>query len=378
MSYRRIVYVSGTRADFGLLASTLLRADADPRLDVSICVTGMHLLPEFGLTVREVEATGLPIMARIPVDFAGADGTGMARALGQALIGMTDAFAAQRPDLVLLLGDRGEMLAGALAALHLNIPIAHLHGGERSGTVDEPVRHAISKLSHYHFTSTPGARERLVRMGEHPDHVFVTGAPGLDGLAEQVSRDRLALCDKYQFDPARPVALVVFHPVVQEACSAGTQMENLMAAVRAKDFQAMCLMPNADAGNASMRVVLEAWRGDPDVRLVTHLPRAEFASWMAAADMQIGNSSSGIIEAASFGLPVINVGSRQNEREQSGNVVDCDITQSAILAAIDAAQALHSRHFVNIYGDGNAGERIVELLAKLPLDPSVLGKKNAY
>lgn len=378
MSCRRIVYVSGTRADFGLLASTLLRADADPGLDVSICVTGMHLLPEFGLTVREVEATGLPIMARIPVDFAGADGVGMARALGQALIGMTDAFVAQRPDLVLLLGDRGEMLAGALAALHLNIPIAHLHGGERSGTVDEPVRHAISKLSHYHFTATTGARERLVRMGEHPDHVFVTGAPGLDGLTEQLGQDRLALCDKYQLDPARPVALVVFHPVVQEACSAGTQMKNLMAAVRAKNLQALCLMPNADAGNASIRAALEAWRGDPDVRLVTHLPRAEFISWMAAADVQVGNSSSGIIEAASFGLPVVNVGSRQSEREQSGNVVDCDTTQIAILEAIEAARALYGRKFVNVYGNGNAGKRIVELLATLSLDLSVLGKKNAY
>jgi GDP/UDP-N,N'-diacetylbacillosamine 2-epimerase (hydrolysing) len=378
MSCRRIVYVSGTRADFGLLASTLLRADADPRLDVSICVTGMHLLPEFGLTVREIEATGLNIMARIPVDLAAADGAGMARALGQALIGMTEAFAAYRPDLVLLLGDRGEMLAGALAALHLNIPIVHLHGGERSGTVDEPVRHAISKLSHYHFTATTSARERLVRMGEHPDKIFVTGAPGLDDLSIQVNRDRPALCDKYQLDPARPVALVVFHPVVQEACSAGTQMEYVLGAVRTKNMQALCLMPNADAGNESIRAALEARRGDPDVRLVTHLPRAEFISWLAVADLQVGNSSSGIIEAASFGLPVVNVGSRQNEREQSGNVVDCDITQSAIIAAIEAAETLRGRHFINVYGDGNAGERIVERMATLPLDPSLLCKKNAY
>jgi GDP/UDP-N,N'-diacetylbacillosamine 2-epimerase (hydrolysing) len=378
MSCRRIVYVSGTRADFGLLESTLLRADADPRLDVSVCVTGMHMLPEFGLTVREIEAAGLAVMARIPVDLAGADGAGMARALGQALIGMTDAFAAQRPDLVLLLGDRGEMLAGALAALHLNIPLAHLHGGERSGTVDEPVRHAISKLSHYHLTATPGARERLVRMGEHPDHIFVTGAPGLDGLTEKVSQDRPALCAKYQLDPARAVALVAFHPVVQEACSAGAQMESLLAAVRARNMQALCLMPNADAGNESIRAALEARRGDPDVRLLTHLPRAEFISWLAAADVQVGNSSSGIIEAASFGLPVVNVGSRQNEREQSGNVVDCDTTQSAILAAIIAAEALRGRHFANVYGDGKAGERIVERLATLSLNASILGKKNAY
>jgi len=164
---RKICYVSGTGADFGLIASTLQLAAVRPGLEVSVCVTGMHLSPTFGSTVTEIEAAGLRICDRIPVDVETASGASMAFALGHELIGLTTVFARERPDVVMVLGDRGEMLAGALAAIHLNIPVVHVHGGERSGTVDEPVRHAISKLSHYHFVSTEGARERLVRMKEN-------------------------------------------------------------------------------------------------------------------------------------------------------------------------------------------------------------------
>lgn len=380
MIRRRIAYVSGTRADFGLLASTLRQAAADPRLDVWVCATGMHLLAQFGETVHEIEAAGLPVRARVPVDLSAADGGAMARALGQALIGLTDAFTRERPDLVLLLGDRGEMLAGALAAVHLNLPVAHLHGGERSGTVDEPVRHAISKLAHYHFTATAAARERLIRMGEAADRVFVTGAPGLDGLAQVPVLPRPALCAQAGLDPSRPLALLLFHPVVQEAADAGRQMAAVLAAVRACSLQALALMPNADAGNAGIGAELERAAAAPDsgLRLLTHLPRPHFLSWMAGADVMVGNSSSGIIEAASFGLPVVNVGDRQQARERSGNVVDCAPDAPAVVAAIERALALRGRSFDNVYGDGRAGARIVELLATLPLGAQLLCKTNQY
>lgn len=378
MNRRRVCYVSGTRADFGLLAGTLHRAAADPRLELSICVTGMHLLPPFGETVREIEASGLAIGGRIPVNLADGDGAAMARALGQALIGLTDHFVATRPDLVLVLGDRGEMLAATLAAVHLNIPVAHLHGGERSGTVDEPVRHAISKLAHYHLTATAGARDRLIRMGEQAGRVFVTGAPGLDGLAQAPVRPRAELCVAMGLDPAQLVALVIFHPVLQEAEDAGRQMREVLSAVRDAGLQALCLMPNSDAGNASIRAALEGRRGEPGVSLVTHLPRPDFVAWMAAADVMVGNSSSGVIEAASLGLPVVNVGERQAGRERSGNVVDCPPVAAAVAAAIRQALALRGHRFTNAYGDGMAGERVVELLASLPLNPELLCKSNAY
>ena len=171
---RRILYLTGTRADFGLMRATLAGIQAHPELKLGLLVTGMHLDPRYGDTVREVEASGLPVVARVPVALGDDDGATMARAIGLELLGAVDALASFHPDLLLLLGDRGEMLAGAIAALHLNIPIVHLHGGELSGTVDEPVRHAISKLAHYHFTATEGARERLIRMGERPEHIHVT------------------------------------------------------------------------------------------------------------------------------------------------------------------------------------------------------------
>lgn len=373
-----MIYVSGTRADFGLMRSTLLQAAAKTAFDVSICATGTHLSPEYGETVREVEGSGLRICARIPVSLESTTGASMARAIGHELLGMVDAFERERPDLVLVLGDRGEMLAGALAAVHLNIPVVHIHGGERSGTIDEPVRHAISKLAHYHFVATASARRRLVRMGESASSVFVTGAPGLDDLRDMARKSRADLCQAHGFDPQRPLGLVVFHPVLQEAGEAGAQAQALIAALVASRIQAMVMMPNADAGGQAIRQVLERAREAVDLRLRVHLPREEFVSWMAAADVMVGNSSSGIIEAASFGLPVVNVGTRQRGRERSGNVIDVASRQAAILRGLRRALRDGRTRSRNIYGDGRAGPRIVKLLKRLPLDEGLLQKSNAY
>lgn len=376
---RKLCYVSGTRADFGLICSTLQKAAADPRLQVGICVTGMHLQPQYGETIKEIEASGLPIVARIPVSLDGSDGAVMAQALATELAGLVKFFLKERPDIVLLLGDRGEMLAGALAALHLNIPVVHLHGGELSGTVDEPIRHAISKLSHYHFTATSGARERLIRMGELPERIFVSGAPGLDGINAGLEIERNQFCEAQGFSPSRPLALLLFHPVVQEAHMAGEQTRQILAALDTTNCQALALMPNADAGGIQVSIALEQWAsGRLGTRLRKHLPRAEYLTCLANADLLIGNSSSGIIEAASFGLPVINIGSRQEGRERSGNVLDVGHASTEIVTAITATLARGRQPMVNVYGDGRAGERIVEWLATLPLDPVLLSKRNAY
>lgn len=375
---RRICYVTGTRADFGLMERTLRLANTDPRLDVSVCVTGMHLLPQYGYTVKEIEAAEIRILARIPVMLDGSTGGVMARAIGHELVGMVEAFDRTSPNLVLVLGDRGEMLAGALAAIHLNIPVAHVHGGERSGTVDEPVRHAISKLAHYHFVTTKSARERLIRMGERPEHIFVTGAPGLDSLTGAARYSRHELCSKYGFDPNRPLVIMVFHPVLQEWQSAGTQASEIMQAIITERCQALCLMPNSDAGGQLIRDVLRQHAGHPDIRLDEHLTRDDYLSWLSAADALVGNSSSGIIEAATFGLPVINVGSRQDGRERSGNVIDAEPQAAAIALALRTALKTGHGSWENIYGDGRAGERIVELLATVPLSRGLLLKTNAY
>ena len=378
MSRRRIVYVSGTRADFGLMQSTLERIHRDARLSLGIVATGMHLSDAHGRTVRDIEASGLPVAARVPVELDPPTGATMARNIGRMLSEFVPLLEREQPDIVLLLGDRGEMLAGALAGIHLNVPVAHIHGGDRSGTVDEPVRHAISKLSHFHFAATAQARERLVRMGEVAEHVWVTGAPGLDGLRELGSRPRAELARAAGLDPARPVALLVFHPVLQEAGAAGEQAAALLDSLKRHGLQVLALLPNADAGSESIRQQLLARRDAGELHLVTHFPREEFVAWMAAADLMVGNSSAGIIEAATFGTPVVNIGLRQNLRERNANVTDCAAQPAAIEAAIERALG-HGRYpRQNVYGDGAAGPRIAELLASVPLDRQVLMKTNAY
>lgn len=374
---RRFYYLTGTRADFGLMRSTLDKIHRAPGLALGVLVTGMHLDRRYGGTVREIEESGFPIVARVPVPLSGNDGATMAKAIASTLVGAVDALAAGRPDALLVLGDRGEMLAGALAALHLNIPIVHLHGGELSGTIDEPVRHAISKLAHYHFVATPQSRDRLIRMGERPGAVFVTGAPGLDGLKKSGPPARWGLARDVGLDPDRPIALVVFHPVVQEAALAARQARGLLTALRGvRGLQGLLLLPNADAGSNSIRRVFEsAGEGFPHR---VHLGREMFHAWMRAADVMVGNSSSGIIEAASFGLPVVNIGDRQKDRERNLNVIDVPVDKKAILRALQ--KALRRGRFPgnNLYGDGRTGDRVVSLLKRLPLGPAVLKKTNAY
>ena len=375
---RYICYVTGTRADFGLMSATLRRILADSRLRLGLLVTGMHLSPVYGETVREIRAAQMPIVSEVPVAIDHPSGESMAHSIAAMLTGFTTALAREKPDMVLLLGDRGEMLAAAIAALHLGIPIAHAHGGERSGSVDEPVRHAISKLSHVHFAATAEARERLVRLGERADRVWVTGAPGLDELESLAIHDRRALCAEAGFDPNRKLALGVFHPVVNDAASPGAQVAALIGAARSSGCQTLMLEPNSDAGADEIRGVLYKLKGVEGLAIRTHLTREKFASWMAQCDVMIGNSSSGIIEAASFGTPVVNVGSRQNLREAGPNVVTVGTDESSISRAIDAALRAPRPAAVNIYGDGHAAERIVEHLATVPLGPELLAKCNAY
>lgn len=378
MSVRRVCYVSGTRADFGLMARTLRLIHDHPALELGIMVTGMHLSPKYGETVREVIASGLPIQARIPTTVEESSGAAMARAIGQTVVGLVSEFEKSPPNIVLLLGDRGEMLAGAIAAIHLNIPVAHIHGGERSGTVDEPVRHAISKLSHYHFVATRGARDRLIGMGENPERVFITGAPGLDGIESVATLSRESLCEAQRLDPGRPVCLVVYHPVLQEAQAAELQARAVAEGVLRTGVQVLALEPNADAGGDLIRGCLREYVGHPDFRLATHVPRGHFVSWMKHAHAMVGNSSSGIIEAASLGLWVLNVGSRQRLRERSGNVIDVAPNADQIASALGDVLKRPRATAQNIYGDGHAGERIAELLAGVTLDPSLLMKTNAY
>jgi GDP/UDP-N,N'-diacetylbacillosamine 2-epimerase (hydrolysing) len=375
---RRITYITGTRADFGLMRNCLSGISASENLCLDVIVTGMHLDENFGLTVKEVEAAGFPIRDRIPVDMRHATGAGMAIGIGDMIKGFTVSLANNRPDIVLLLGDRGEMLAGAIAAIHLNVPIVHLHGGERSGTVDEPVRHAITKLAHHHFVATSASRTRLIKMGEQPENIHVVGAPGIDGIQGLALPSREAMMEQAGFDPNKRVALLLYHPVLIDSASAGKDVATILEALRLENFQTIALHPNADAGNGAIRDVLDSAAAAGDIQLTSHMVREEFLAWVSGTDVMIGNSSAGIIEAASFKTRVINIGSRQALRERGANVFDVDVSLEEIQNELRKVQLGEKLEADNIYGDGRAAGRVVTLLEKIRLDQTVMAKSNAY
>jgi GDP/UDP-N,N'-diacetylbacillosamine 2-epimerase (hydrolysing) len=377
MAARRILYLSGTRADFGLMASTLQRIHATPGLQVQVAATGTHLSAAHGNTITEVRASGLPVVAELPIDVLTRTGASMAIAIADVTRALTRLLESDRPDALLLLGDRGEMLAGAIAGLHVGVPVVHVHGGERSGTVDEPVRHAISKLASYHFVAAEGAGERLRAMGEAQERIFVTGAPGLDGL--------LALADGSRADTLRALGLpdhefvlVVFHPVVQQAAQAAQQTRSVIEALNRVGLPVLWLEPNADAGSREILAALDEQGLPPGSRRLAHLPRPLFVRALRHCAVMAGNSSSGIIEAASFGTPVVNIGNRQHLREHGANVVDVPAETGPIEQALRAQHAHGAWPRENPWGDGRAGDRIAQLLARIPLDASVLEKTNSY
>lgn len=374
---RRVAYVTGTRADFGLMQRTLAGIDRHPDLSLELLVTGMHLSDRYGETRRDILASGLPIAAEMPVNVD--DDGEMASAAGAFAQQVAEWLTAQRPDVLLLLGDRWEMLAAALAATLLNIPIAHACGGERSGTVDDAMRHAISRLAHLHLAATEEAAQRLRRSGEETSRVHVVGSPGLVGITEDAAISRSTLCDRFALDATRPLAVVLFHPVVQDAALAGEQAARLMEGIAACDLQAICLLPNADAGNEAIRsAMLRAARDRPALATAAHVERTTYLSLLASADVLVGNSSSGIIEAASFGLPVVNIGDRQSGRERNPNVRDVEIETGAIVAAIRAQLAAGRYPIANLYGDGRTDARVADLLANTPVDAALLKKAMTF
>ena len=379
VTVRKIHYVTGSRADFGLMARSLQHLAAQPGFDIGVVVTGQHLIAQYGDTRADIIDAGLTVVGDIPVILTGHSGAEMGHALAEELGGFLRLWQRARPDLVLVLGDRGEMLAAALAAVHLGLPVAHLHGGEVSGTLDESLRHAISKLSHYHFTATQEAANRLIRMGENPEHVWVVGAPGLVGLTEGINHDPEWLGRTFNVPAARHHILVMFHPVVQEAAAAGAQMQMIVDLLAARDCAGILMRPNSDAGGAAIDAVLNLAASElPGFMICDHMSRPAYLRTLAHVDMMIGNSSSGIIESASFDLPCVNLGTRQDGRQRNKNVVDCpQMTPAALTATFDEAAQL-TGPFENLYGDGQTHEYLSALLQGLVLDPTHLSKRMTY
>ena len=384
MSQRRIAVVTSSRADYSHLYWPLRLLKEQPEVDLRLIAMGPHLSPEFGQTGREIEKDGFAVAARIESLLSSDSDVGMAKSIGVAILSLADALGAMRPDLLLLIADRYEMLAPAAVALSLRIPMAHIEGGEISeGAIDDAVRNALTKMSHVHFTSTEGARARVIAMGEEPWRVHRTGAPSLDHL----QRSRLLTRDEVEarcgLGLSRPTLLVAYHPVTLEretTREAGALFAALEEIARKGDTQIVFCYPNADAGS---RELVERARGyvteHECAKLFVNLDAVTYWSLLRNVEAMIGNSSSGIMETASFALPTVNVGLRQKGRERARNVLDAEGDAAAILERIVEARSPGFRRslegMTNPYGDGHAAERIVEVLTSIPLGAELLVKR---
>lgn len=369
---RTVAVVTVARSDYGLYRPILWRVHEHPSMRLHLVAAAMHLAAEFG-TVRDIEADGFQIAERVEMTTASDRPEGAAESMSMGLMRFADAFMRARPDLVLVLGDRFEMFAAAAAALPLRIPVAHIHGGELTqGAIDDALRHAMTKLSHLHFVATEVYGRRVRQMGEEPWRVMVTGSPAVDNVLATRPLSREELTARYGVTTDPPPLLVTYHPVTLEYESTDRQVEALLAALWAVKRSVVFTAPNADPGGRRIRQRLAAFAAaHPWARLVDHFGSEGYTGMMAASAAMVGNSSSGLIEAPSFGLPVVNIGRRQDGRVRARNVIDVADDREAIAAGIRMALSAEFRAGLaglrNPYGDGHAAQRIVEALAQVDL-----------
>lgn len=378
---RTITVVTGARSDYGIYRPVLRRIAADADLRLELMVTGMHLSADFGMTVDQIEQDGYEIRDRIECLMASDSPQGIVQSTAVGLLGFSQAYARRKPQLLVTLGDRFEMFAAVTAALPMKIPIAHLHGGESTeGAIDEAIRHAMTKMSHYHFASTEEYRQRIVQMGEDPERVFLSGAPSLDNIADVRTLSVEDLNRRFGLRLAAPPLLVTFHPVTLEYERVAEQVDELIAALEEVRMPVVFTFPNADTnGRIIIERIQEFVRHHEDASAAVSLGTEGYFSVMRHAAAMVGNSSSGIIEAASFELPVVDIGNRQRGRVHGRNVIHCDCGRDSIAESIRKAVSPVFRDSLrgmqNPYGDGTAAERIVQRLKTVPLDESVLFKR---
>lgn len=380
-SKRTIGVVTVARSDYGIYRPILKEISRDPSLRLHLIVAGMHLLPQFGLTVDEIEADGFPIGERVLTTFISDAAAGIASVMGESVSKFGLSYQRARPDIVLVLGDRYEMHAAALAALPFNIPVAHIHGGELTeGAFDDALRHSMTKLSHLHFASTSDYARRVIQLGEEPWRVTVSGAPGLDNLKSLRLSGPKALEKKYHWKLKQRPILVTFHPETLRNAKTDWQIQELLAALSRVARPIVFTMPNADPHHGVIEERIRAFAARrPSTYFVRNLGTRDYFSLMSVAAAMVGNSSSGIIEAPSFRLPVVNVGDRQKGRIRTRNVIDVGHRRAQILKGIH--QALRPdfkkglKGLLNPYGSGDASKTIVDVLKAAPLGGKLIRKR---
>ena len=381
MSGRKICVVSGSRADYGLLVWPMRLIQEDPELDLQVVVTGMHLAADHGFTYRLVEHDGFAIDAKVEMLLAGDNAVAVTKSIGLGVIGFADALHRLRPDILLVPGDRFEILAAVQAAMIARVPVAHLCGGDTTeGAFDESIRHAVTKMAHLHFVTNDVAARRVRQMGENPDHIHQVGSPGLDHLGHLKAMPREEFFETVGLEPRPRNLLVTFHPVTLDLESSAAQFEQLLGALDdlGPDHGAILTSPNADTeGRALGRLGEEFAAGHKNAVYRVSLGRDLYLNALGQVDAVVGNSSSGLYEAPSFKIPTVNIGDRQGGRLRAASVIDCAAKRKAIVKALEKALALDCSAVVNPYGDGKSAPRIVAAL-KAVAEPSALLKKHFF
>lgn len=379
---RKIAFLTGSRGEWGYIRPIIKLIDQDPEMDYQILATHMQLLPEFGMAVNEIERDGFNVHERLYMTLDGYTNQTMTKSLGLLLIELTTSLTRLKPDILLLAGDRGEQLMGAIAGGHLGIPCAHIQAGELSGNIDGIVRHSITKLVHLHFAANEEFAVRVRKMGEQDFRVHNVGAPQLDELLNGDFTLNNELNDRFNLNEDEQLLLAVQHPVTEEEGLAAVHIQETIEALKEIGKKTVMIYPNADGGSAEVRKALQKLKGT-NIQLFRNLPRRDYLGLMRRASLIVGNSSSGILEAPTFGLACLNIGRRQNGRPQADNVLNVEnYNKRNILEGIHAALKddfqKRASASVNPYGDGRSSEKIYKVLKDIPIDSKLLNKEMAY
>lgn len=382
---KKICVLTATRAEYGLLKPVILKLMKVPEFDVYVAVTGAHLSPEFGVTYKEIERDGIVIDEKIDILLSGDSPAAISKSMGLAIIGFADYFSKLNPDMLLVLGDRYETLAVCCAGMNQRIPIAHLYGGETTeGLIDECIRHAITKMSYLHFTSTEQYRRRVIQLGEHPDRVFNVGAIGVENIHNETLLTKSELEAALNFKLDKPYAVVTFHPVTLEDNTSREQFQELLEACNQhKDMKYIFTKANSDANGRIINYLIDSYVGkNSNCVVFTSLGTKMYLSSLKYCAMVIGNSSSGIVEVPSFGKPTINIGDRQRGRLQADSIINCDPKSDSIGNAIKLAKTKDfcekAKNTINPYEKNNTSDHIVSVIKETLLRNDLNLKKTFY
>lgn len=378
----RILFVTGSRGEWGYIRPILRLIEKDPELEYELCVTNMHLLPNFGLSEEEIKNDGFEIKHRVFMSLDSYNHISQVKSLGIFLTSMADILASNNYDFIMLAGDRGEQLMGAIAGAYTYIPVGHIQAGEVSGNIDGAARHAIGKLAHVHFASNKDAEERLIKLAEEKFRVFNTGAPQVDEMVQTPLLKPDYFEKKYNFDITKEFFLVVQHPVTEEYDQAESQINITFNVLEEYKQKKVIILPNNDAGSIAIQNVIKE-RKTLDNVVFANLSRIEYLTLMRYSSLIIGNSSSGLLEAPTYNIPAVNIGRRQDGRVSGLNVIHTDFCEIKIKKAIKKAlsndfKLMLEKDGFNPYGDGNSSENILKIVKEIHDMKNLTIKKLTY